>query len=246
MKVLNRAPQLVSFVSLLLVWELAAIIFDPRWLPRVSEVAVSGWNLLLSGRLVILSSTAQTFAIGIVITFVAAGVIALVLAASELMEDAAEPFVNAALATPTVALIPVYILIWGFGDTTRVATVISFALFPVVVTWVEALRQAPANLLEMANAFTASPLRQLRSVTLPSAAPLLVTGVRIGAVQGVKGVVSAEVLIGVIGIGQLLQESTYILPQLYAIVSILILLSIALYLVLSGVESRASRRTQAG
>ena len=241
-----RAPQLVTLVGTVLVWWAASATTGLRWLPSPAEVGVAWWDLVRAGDLAALSSTARTLAIGLAIVFVVGSLLAALLAASPLMEAATEPFVNAALATPTIALIPVFITLWGFKDTTRVATVISFSLFPVVVTWVEAVKNAPAPLLEMSRAFTAGPVRRLRSIVLPAAAPMLVTGVRIGVVQGIKGVVSAEVLVGVIGVGRLLQESAFDLPRLYAVVLTLIVISIVVYMALFAVDERMSRRTQNG
>lgn len=246
MSLLDRYPRTISLLLLFIVWESAARVVAPRWLPPLTEVVVSGWRLLLDGRFVILDTTVQTLLIGLFVSFVVAAGLALALAKSRFLEETAEPFINAALATPTVALIPVYLLLWGFKDTTRVVTVISFALFPIVVTWIEALKQAPEPLLEMAHAFTAGPVRRLVTITLPAAAPMLLTGVRIGVVQGIKGVVSAEVIIGVIGIGQLLQESAFKLPQLYAVVSVLLILSVLVYLGLMQLEARLARRSQVG
>lgn len=246
MKTLERFPQAVTLALLLSIWEVSARTVRPTWLPPFSSVARSGWKLARDGRFLELSSTTRTLLIGVAVVVVVAAVLAFAIATSRLVEEALEPFVNAALATPTVALIPAFVLLWGFGDGTRVATVISFALFPVVVTWAEGIKQAPSHLLEMARAFTASPRKRIISVVLPAAAPMILTGLRIGIVQGIKGVVSAEVLIGVIGIGRLLEESRFILSQLYAIVSVLLILSVVVYLGLIRIEERLARRTTVG
>ena len=242
----QRLSQLGSFVALLIVWEVCAHAFEPRWLPPVSSIVVAGVDLVQDGRLLLLGSTAQTLLIGMVISFGAAAVLALIIASSDLIEKATDPFVNAALATPTLALIPVFILIWGYDDVTRIATVVSFALFPVVVTWAEGVKGVPDDLLEMSRAFTASRQRQLRSIVLPAAAPMIITGLRIGTMQGIKGVVSAEVIIGVIGIGQLLREAQFRLDYLYAVITILLILSVVVYFLLFTAETRVSQRTQAG
>lgn len=241
-----RAPQLVTTVGAVIVWWLVSLVLEVRWLPSPAKVWSAWWDLFRAGEFASLTSTGRTLAIGLAIVIVLAAIATLVISSSELIEKAVEPFINAALATPTIALIPVFITLWGFKDVTRVATVISFALFPVVVTWVEGIKQAPPELLEMGRAFTAGRLRQIRSIVLPSAASMIVTGFRIGVVQGIKGVVSAEVLVGVIGVGRVLQESAFDLARLYATVLTLILISIGAYVVLFLVDERLSRRTQGG
>lgn len=240
------APQVITPVVSVALWELAGRSLTGNWFPPASSVGAAWWALAREGAFLSLTSTGRTLGVGLVITFVVAGVLTVLLSASRVLEDAAEPFVNAALATPTIALIPVYIMIWGFKDGTRIATVVSFALFPVVVTWVQAVKDTPQDLLEMATAFTAGRLSRVRRVVLPSAAPLLVTGVRIGVMQGIKGVVSAEVLVGIIGVGRLLQDYAYNMPRLYAVVVTLLAVSIAAYLLLFTIDQRVSRRSSDG
>ena len=114
------------------------------------------------------------------------------------------------------------------------------------MTWTAGARQAPAHLFEMGRSFTASMPRQLVSIFLPATAPTLLAGVRIAVVQGIKGVVSAEILIGVVGIGKLLQTATttFDLPSLYAQILMLLVLSVIVYFGLDLVEQRASRRAR--
>ena len=242
-KVRNTPLQLLSLVVAVLIWQVWATVFEPSWLPPFTEVVGAWWDMLTSGEFKALLSTGRTLLIGLVIVFLLGGVISAALAASTLLEDATRPFINAALATPTIAVIPVFALIWGLDDKTRVATVVSFALFPLIVAWVDAVRETPTELVEMADSFTAGRLRKWRSVIIPSAASMLITGVRIAVMQGIKGVVSAEVVIGVIGVGRLLRENNFELARLYAIICTLLVLSIVVYVALEALERRGVRRT---
>ncbi len=239
-----RSPQVLTMGGALALWELAARLAAPPWLPPASAVLAAWWHLASTGQLLALASTAATLGIGLGVVFGAGAALTLVVALSGVMEEALTPFFNAALSIPTIALIPVYMLLWGLSDVTRVVTVVSFALVPLVVIWVVAARDLPSDLLEMARSFNASPTRRLVSVVLPAAAPVLITGVRIAVVQGIKGVVSAEILIGVIGIGRLLQTATltFDLARLYALILTLLVLSITAYFLLQMLERRASRR----
>jgi ABC-type nitrate/sulfonate/bicarbonate transport system permease component len=239
-------PQLATLLGVAVVWEVLGRLLELRWLPPVTSIAVAWWDLVADGSFLELGSTVQTLALGLAVTYVAAALGSALLSWSSVLEEAAEPFVNAALATPTVALVPVYIMIWGFKDGTRVATVNSFALVPVLVTWLQALKKIPDDLVEMGRAFTAGRAARLRRIVIPAAAPMILTGVRLGVVQGIKGVVTAEVLVGIIGIGRLLQDYTYDLPHLYAVVLTMLGASVIAYLGLFALEERLTRRTQGG
>ncbi|HZP97539.1 MAG TPA: ABC transporter permease subunit [Candidatus Limnocylindria bacterium] len=240
-----RVPQAFTLAAAIVLWELVARTLRPSWLPPADAVAGAFARLVSGGQLADLASTARTLVIGLAIVFVAGGVVAIAIGLSSTLREALEPYMNAALAIPTVALAPAYILIWGLSDITRVATVVSFAFAPLVVQWAAASRGLPSELLEMARSYDASRLRLLSSVVLPAAAPVLITGVRIAVVQGMKGVVSAEILIGVIGIGRLLQTAilTFDLARLYAVILTLMIVTFGVHLGLERLERRASRRT---
>ena len=244
MRTFRRSPQPFTLVGAVALWWAVAAGVRPIWLPTPDAVASAWWQLASSGQFGELGSTVRTLVAGLALVFAAGAAITLAMAASSVVRDALAPYVSAMLAVPTTAIIPAFILFWGLSDATRIATVVSFSLAPLVVQWSAAAHRPPADLLEMARSLGASPLRRLVSVALPAAAPTILTGVRIAAVQGIKGVVSAEILIGVIGIGKLLQAAivTFDLARLYAVIITLAALTFAAYLVLERLERRASRR----
>lgn len=246
--IVSRIPQPFTLAAAVVLWELVAQLVRPAWLPSASAVGSAWWQLATTGQFGELSSTVKTLAIGLVIVFLAGGALSLAVSLSSVLDEALSPFFNAALSIPTVAIVPAFMLLWGLSDATRVATVVSFALVPLIVQWAVAAHGSPSDLLEMARSFDASPTRRLVSVALPASAPVLITGIRIAVVQGIKGVVSAEILIGVIGIGRLLQDATltFDLPKLYAVILTLLIVTMAIYLTLERVERRASRRVSGG
>ena len=83
----------------------------------------------------------------------------------------------------------------------------------------------------------------MRAVVLPAVAPLLLNGARLAVVQAIKGLVTAEMIIGVVGVGKLIvtASETFDMPQLYAVVLTIVAVSVAAYVVLSALEHRASR-----
>jgi ABC-type nitrate/sulfonate/bicarbonate transport system permease component len=241
--VLAQRADLVSGVLVLLTWYLVAQVWHPLWLPTLPSVLREMWTVVSDGTLSVLGTTATTLVMGLAVVFGIAAVFASVMAAGEIPEQSLLPFVNGFMAVPHIALIPMFTFIWGNGELTRVITTISFAFSPVVLTWLAALKSPPAELMEMAAAFGAGSTSRLRYVRIPNAAAPLLAGVRIGVVQGIKGVISAEVLIGVVGVGKVIttNSQTFDIPQLYAVVLVIILLSIASYLLLSMIENRMTR-----
>jgi ABC-type nitrate/sulfonate/bicarbonate transport system permease component len=242
-RVLAFWPQALTAAAVLAAWEIVASTSRPYWLPNVQRVSSSWWDLASSGAFRVATTSLQTLGIGLLIVFVLGGILAGLLANVRLLDDALSPLINAAMSTPLVALVPVFVLIWGYSSTTRVIAVVSFALFPLVLQWIVALKGVPADLQEMAQSFEGGRVRRVRTIVLPAVAPLLLNGARLAVVQAIKGLVTAEMIIGVIGVGKLIVTAadTFDMPQLYAVILTIVAASIVSYLVLSTAETRASR-----
>jgi ABC-type nitrate/sulfonate/bicarbonate transport system permease component len=236
-------PQALTAGAVLAAWEIAASTSKPYWLPNLQRIASSWWDLASSNAFRATTASLQTLGIGLLIVLVLGGILAGLLANVRILDEALSPLINTAMSTPTVALVPVYVLIWGYSSTTRVVAVVSFALFPLVLQWIVALKGVPADLQEMAHSFQANRVRRVRTIVIPSTAPLLLNGVRLAVVQAIKGVVTAEMIIGVVGVGKLIVTAadTFDMPQLYAVILTVVAVSILSYLVLSTAETRASR-----
>lgn len=243
MRFLSRRAAIVSGVVVFGIWIAASSVYHPLWLPTVPSVLEKLWGLVTDGSLSFLGTSGTTLLIGLAITFAVSAVLASLMAASDIIDDALLPYVNGFMAVPHIALIPMFTFIWGNSETTRIVTTISFVISPVILTWATALKVSPAELLEMSSSFGAGRLQRTRYVLLPGAIAPIITGLRIGVVQGIKGVVSAEVIIGVVGVGKLITTAshTFDIAALYAIVLVIIAISIASYLALTAIERRFTR-----
>ncbi|MGB4136565.1 MAG: ABC transporter permease subunit [Microbacterium sp.] len=242
-RLLARRADVVSALVALLLWIVVSEVWQPMWLPRIPDVGRELGKLLTDGSLSALGTTGFTLAVGLLATFVAAGAIAAAMASSATIEEGLLPFVNGFLSTPHIALIPMFTFIWGTSETTRIVTTISFAIAPVILTWTAALKETHPHLMEMATSFGAGAGTRTRYVRLPGAVSPLIAGLRIGVMQGIKGVVSAEVIIGVVGIGKLVTTAshTFNMPQLFAVIILIIALSVIVYAILTRIESRVTR-----
>ena len=234
----------IVFVAVLAVWQLFAVTVEPGWLPPLSDVWGQMWGHVTDGSFVEAGvSTVRTLAIGLLVTMVIAAVLAAALGLNDLIDEALTTVLGGLMAVPTVALIPIFIFIWGLTETAAVVSVVSFALLPLTLQWATALREVPLPLIEMSRSFEANRFQLARWIYLPAVAPLLLTGVRVAVVQAIKGVISAEVIIGTIGIGQLLtvESSTFDIAGVWAVIVMIIIASLVSYAVLTWLETRASR-----
>lgn len=112
-----------------------------------------------------------------------------------------DPWLSAIYATPSVALVPLIILVLGIGLEARVFVVWLQAIFVVTVSAISGAQAADARYHEIAESFRASRWTRFRTVILPASVPYLLTGVRLGTGQALVGVVIAEFLAANEGIG---------------------------------------------
>jgi NitT/TauT family transport system permease protein len=112
-----------------------------------------------------------------------------------------DPWLSALYATPTVALVPLIVLVLGIGLEAKVFVVFLESIFVITVSVMAGVHAADANYHEIAESFRASAWMRFRTVVLPASTPFVLTGVRLGTGRAVVGVVVAEFLVSNSGIG---------------------------------------------
>ena len=100
-----------------------------------------------------------------------------------------------------VALVPVLVLWFGFGMWAKIVIVFLFAIFPVLDQHDARRQGGRPQLEEVARSFCSSERRKWFDLTLPSALPFIVTGVRLAIGRGLIGVVVAEFYTSIAGLG---------------------------------------------
>ena len=117
------------------------------------------------------------------------------------LEFVVDPLLAALYATPTVALVPLIILIFGVGIQSKFAVVFLEAWVTLTVSTINGVQAADKRWLDIAQSFRASKRLTFRSVTVPSSIPFIITGIRIAAGRALVGVVVAEFIASNIGLG---------------------------------------------
>ena len=109
---------------------------------------------------------------------------------------------------PSVALIPLAVVLIGQGPGTKIALAAYAAVWPILFNTIYAVTEVDPLLRETATAFRVRRRRVLREVVLPSIAPFVVTGVRLAAAVALILVVSTELLVGgARGIGEFISQA---------------------------------------
>jgi len=149
-------------------------------------------------------------------------------------------WVNIFISAPISALVPILMAVIGIGETTVVVTVFLFAVFVITLDTQVGVTHADRSLVEMARSFGARRHQLYAKVLLLSALPEILAGVRLGAIRGVKGVVIGQLLVAIIGVGELfeLYSQHFLMEEFWALVVIVFLFAFAVSEAIAALERR--------
>ena len=149
-------------------------------------------------------------------------------------------WVNIFVSAPISALVPILMGVLGIGEPTVVATVFLFAVFVIILDTQVGIRKADRSLIEMAHAFGASRYQIYTKVLILSALPEILAGIRLGAIRGVKGVVIGQLLVSIIGVGELfeLYSKHFLMEEFWALVIVVFAFALSVSEAIAYLERR--------
>jgi NitT/TauT family transport system permease protein len=207
-RVLRGAIGVAALLGLVELFGRTGLI-DPALIPLPSTVLAHTGGLVVNGEfLADVGATLAAWAYGTAITIVIAVPLGLVLGTLPWVEAAVRPVVEFLRPIPSIALIPLALLIFHNDLTTKVAIVVYASMWPVLINTIYGLHDVDPLAKQTLRSFGFGPLAVLRRVSLPSAAPFIVTGVRLAASIALVVTIAAELLTGgVDGIGVFLIQA---------------------------------------
>ena len=112
-----------------------------------------------------------------------------------------DPWLSALYATPTVAFVPLIILVFGIGIESKIVVVFFEAVIIITVATINGVHATEVKYHDLAQSFRAGSWNRFLTVILPSTVPFMITGTRLGVGRGVVGVVISEFIAANQGIG---------------------------------------------
>lgn len=240
-KLLSRYPMTSSLLCWAVIWELVGRLGLIQLLPPLSQVLGAMGEVVSTATFArAMLDTLVAFTIGMAIAVVAGVAIGVAMGRSKIADDFLGLWVNLFLSAPLTALVPVLMILFGFGQTTIIVTVVLFAVWIIVLDTRAGVRNASPSLIEMARSFGASPVQLYGKVLLLAALPEILTGIRLGVIRGVKGVVIGQLLVSIVGLGELfeLYSRSFLLDQFWALTLILFAFAILLAEGVAALERR--------
>ena len=237
----KRIPILFSLVIWFVVWELIGQAKLSMLIPPFSRVVAAGITILPTEKFsAAVSISLRSFAIGMAFALVIGIPTGVLMARVENLGKILGMWVNIFVSAPISALVPILMAVIGIGETTVVFTVFLFAVFVIILDTQVGIKQADRSLVEMARSFGAQRHQIYTKVLLLSALPEILAGLRLGAIRGVKGVVIGQLLIAIIGVGELfeLYSRNFLMEEFWALVIVVFIFAFAVSEAIAFLERR--------
>ena len=237
----RKLPIVFSLVIWAVAWELVGRAEFTTMIPSLSRVFAAGTAIVPTGRFSAAALISlRSFAIGMAIALAVGVPLGILMARVRSVGRILGMWVNIFVSAPISALVPILMAVVGIGETTVVVTVFLFAVFVIVLDTEVGVRHADRSLVEMARSFGARRHEVYTKVLILSALPEILAGIRLGAIRGVKGVVIGQLLVAIIGVGELfeLYSQHFLMEEFWALVIIVFLFAFAVSEAIAMLERR--------
>jgi len=241
---LGRIIALLAFGA---VWELTARfgLINPLFIGNPSGILAFFFKgLFVTQELVVhllwtLAGTLAAFVLGSVTGIL----VGLLFVAYPKVEQFIDPIFAGLNALPRIALAPLFLLWFGLGITSKIALGFSLTFFIVLSSTVAGARSVNSDHLMLADTLGASSTQIFRRITLPSAVPTVFSGLRLGLIYALLGVIAGEIIAAQHGLGQSLTflAGTFQINGVFAVLLLLALLGMSLTWIMTAVEARLLR-----
>ena len=219
-----RVPMMASLIVWALAWEIVGRLELMFLIPPITSIFSAGVELVQTGSWQNASLiTLRSFILGMALAIGIGVPLGVLMGRFRVVDNIFGLWVNMFVSAPLSALVPILMILFGLGETTVFVTVFLFAVWIIVLDARAGVMQVPNSLIEMGRSYGASRFTIFTKIILLSALPEILAGIRIGTIRGVKGVVIGQILVSVIGYGELfeLYSRSFDMERFWALTMIL-------------------------
>jgi NitT/TauT family transport system permease protein len=237
----KRIPILFSLLVWFVVWEIVGRAKLSTIVPPFSGVIAAGITIIPTPKFsTAIAISLRSFALGMSLALVVGIPLGVLMARVASVGRILGLWVNIFISAPISALVPILMAVIGIGEATVVVTVFLFAVFVIVIDTNVGIKQADRSLIEMARCFGATRRQLYTKVLFLCALPEILAGVRLSVIRGVKGVVIGQLLIAIIGVGELfeLYSQHFLMEEFWALVIVVFTFAFAVSEAVAFLERR--------
>ena len=237
----KEIPMMLSLLVWMVIWEIIGRSEVLFLIPPFSAVLISMGELFTSAKFmdaVVLSF--KCLALGVSLAFIVGIPLGILMGRIRAVEELLSMWINVFVSAPLTALVPILMVLFGIGNTTVVVTVFLFAVWVTALDTFEGVKNINPSLLEMGRSFGVSRTELYTRIILPAALPEILCGVRLGLIRGVRGLVVGQLLVAIVGVGELfeLYSRNFLMDRFWALIIVVFLVAFGLAEVINYLERK--------
>ena len=238
-----QLPGMSSLILWGILWEAFGQLDITFFVPPLSEVVSTLFEIIGTPAFIkALTETAYAFLAGVAAAILIGVPVGVLMGKNRLLDELLLPWVNIFLSAPLTALVPVLMVLFGFGMKSIIITTTLFAIWIIILNSRAGLKQINRSLVEMARSFGATPKDAFFKVYIWAALPEILGGIRIGVIRAVKGVIIGQLLISIVGFGALfeLYSANFLMAHFWAVLIVLFALAFTISEIFAYLERRVA------
>jgi len=234
----------IAVILFFVMWEITPRIglLDHQFIPTLSEVLEKLWSMLIAGKLNehIIASLSRA-----VSGFLLSAIVALPLGFMlggwfKKFEEYLNPLLSILSQVNPFSIFPVFILLFGIGETAKVAIIFWVCVWPILFGTINGVKNLDPLLVKAAGAMGTPKIMMFWKIVLPGAAPTIFSGLKQGAGISFFMLIAAEMIGATAGLGFLVlrSEINYQIKDLFVAVVVIAILGLVITYLISFVEKR--------
>ena len=237
----RNVPMMASLLIWIVLWEIVGRLELVFLLPPFTDVLAAmgelfGTNKFWDSTL----TTLRCFAIGMFFAILVGVPLGVLMGRSKAADRLLGMWVNIFVSAPLSALVPILMILFGLGEMTVILSVFLFAVWIIALDAQAGVAHMQRSLEEMARSYGATPGQLYGKIILWAALPEILAGIRIGFIRGVKGVVIGQLLVSIIGYGELfeLYSRNFLMAEFWALTVLLFAFAMIVAEAVGAIEKR--------
>ncbi|WP_291356492.1 ABC transporter permease [Acinetobacter sp. UBA3106] len=231
----------IAIVLFLLLWETLprAGVVSPAFLPPLSTVLETAWQLYQSGQLgTHFFASIQRSIIGFVLALAIAIPLGLVIGWYKLVAETLNPLLELFRNTTALALMPLFILFLGIGEASKISLLVYACTWPILLNTITGVQTVDPLLIKSARTMGLKPYQLFRKVILPASVPTIFVGIRLAGAISILALVAVEMFGAKAGLGYLIMYSqfSFEIPQMFVGILVITLVGLSFNYILIGLE----------
>lgn len=246
-RILSRYGLLIGFLAL---WQVSADVgwLNPAVFPPLDAIVGALWKGVAGGSLLDdIAISLQRSGLAYLLAVLVAIPLGLFMGQVRAVERALDPIMQLFRQTSALALYPVFILMLGLGEASKVFVIFWATLFPLLLSTIGGVKEVDPKLIEMARVYGASRLTVFRRVVFPAAVPAIFVGLRLSATTALLLLIASEMIGANSGVGFQVMNAQYNfqIPLMFASILLLAGLGLAANHALVSLQRRLCRWSDA-